>query len=201
MNGRKRLLGVISVTVTSLFLGGLPATALDSRPECQIRFDVVLATQHSAIEDARDFVIRDKESWCEFWDEVHAWIDPSPECPSDAIDFGKEVAIVSTLGPQPNSCYGNAITRIEYSERPDGPRRGGVFTVHVDDVVPEPSCLCLSVIVHPVYVVKVKEPVTVPDRHFTLPFAVANLSNSLIVSAATSSHFAETSSRNSASVQ
>ena len=160
MNKRKRLLEIISITAVSLFLGAFCATALNTRSECRVRFEVVLVTQHSGIEEARDFIIRDKDTWCEFWDEVHAWIDPRPECPSDAIDFRKEVALVSTLGPRPNSCYGNAITRIDYTERTDGRRSRAVFTVHVDDVVPEPSCLCLCVIVHPVYVVKVKRPVT-----------------------------------------
>jgi hypothetical protein len=161
MNRKKRLFPITSVALVSLLLGISHTAALSPSSDCRVRFKVVLATQHSAIDEARDFVIRDEESWCDFWYEVHAWIYPRPECPSDAVDFSKEVVIVSALGPRPNSCYGNAITQIDYTELSAGRRRRrDRLIVHVEDVIPEPSCLCFCVVVHPVYVVKVKKPVT-----------------------------------------
>ena len=108
----------------------------------------------SGVTDAKDFVIRNENQWCEFWDELYGRIFPQPPCDTSLVDFNKEVVIVTALGDRPNTCYGVSI----YCMDSDNPGESKI-RVFVRDVVPGPGCACGQAIVYPVHVVKVEKPV------------------------------------------
>jgi hypothetical protein len=165
MRGKRFPLIVVVLLMTALFFS-LRASysghqTVESR--CNVPFEFVMAEHQSGIAQGRDFVIRDEEEWCRFWDEVYSFLYPPPECNTELIDFTEEVAIISALGTRPNSCYANAITCIEdrvLTAVSKISKKGGVMTVYVEEIIPGFNCHCLFSIVKPVYVVKVKKPVT-----------------------------------------
>lgn len=98
----------------------------------------------SGFEEADRRVIHNPIEWAIVWAKIYENRSPKPPLPS--INFSKEQVIVAALGSQPSSGYSISIT--------GATRTVGSITVRVERRSPGSGCGGLTVITHPVDVVK-----------------------------------------------
>jgi len=139
-------------SVKALFIAGLVLILTGSviyALDCNVSFDTVLRTQMSGFGQANDWVIDNQDDFCNFWDQAHMLMFPTPPCPD--IDFSTYVVIVTAMGRQRNGCYNTEIYCIEEDQQ-------GNYTVYVRDTVPGKGCFCPMMMVCPVHAVKAPIP-------------------------------------------
>jgi hypothetical protein len=98
-------------------------------------------TTQSAVAEARDVVIRDRDAWNALWAQ-HA---PNAQFP--AVDFDKQMVIGVFLGRKEGGCYTTDIDDVSLT--------GNKLTVHHLDIVPGPLVLCTPAITSPAHLVVV----------------------------------------------
>ena len=106
---------------------------------------------------AGDYVFRDEESWCAFWEEANGGLFPLPPAPPPVcpeIDFRHETVIASVAAPYPTSCAG---IRIDAIERLRG-RAVEVGVTHTE-LISGGGCGCLTVLTVPRVAVVVSGPI------------------------------------------
>lgn len=97
-------------------------------------------TNHSSIEDAEQFIVRDPQSWSSAWARVHGRARTAPPLP--AIDFAQEMVAVAAIGRQRS---GGFTVRIERAYRD-----GSTLVVAVLVERPSRGCVVPSDLTYPV---------------------------------------------------
>ncbi len=108
---------------------------------CNVSFSSVLRLQNSGVCQSNDWVIDHQAEFCNFWNQAHVLMYPTPPC----------VVIVIAMRMQHNGCYNTEIYCIEEDQQ-------GNYTVYVKDTVPGRRCFCPMMIVYPVRAVKAPIP-------------------------------------------
>ena len=99
----------------------------------------------TGIGESRRLVIRDANSWAEFWSELGTGDRPD-------VDFTKAVVVAVAAGQRPSGGYEIAVDRVSQAD--------GELTVQVVETTPGPNCMNTSSLTQPVDVVVV--PVVAP---------------------------------------
>jgi hypothetical protein len=99
----------------------------------------------TGIGESRRLVIRDANSWAEFWSELGTGDRPD-------VDFTKAVVVAVAAGQRPSGGYEIAVDHVTQAD--------GELTVQVVETTPGPNCLSTSSLTQPVDVVVV--PVVAP---------------------------------------
>jgi protease stability complex PrcB-like protein len=99
----------------------------------------------TGIGESRRLVIRDANSWAEFWSELGTGDRPD-------VDFTKAVVVAVAAGQRPSGGYEIAVDHVTQAE--------GELTVQVVEITPGPNCMSTSSLTQPVDVVVV--PVVAP---------------------------------------
>jgi hypothetical protein len=113
----------------------------------------IFRTSRSALGTAQEFILDTDETWCAFWDKVHAGLQPKLPCQGLGVDFSHETVVAVTLGEH-SSCYG---IEIDHMDRTD---EEGVYVVVVNELERSSDCRCNEALVRPVDAVKIEGPVT-----------------------------------------
>ena len=90
-------------------------------------------------------VVRDEQSWVEFWRALTAVVIPAPEPPS--VDFTGDIVLVAAMGRRPTGGYSISIEGVSMSD--------GVLYVDVVERSPGIGCFSTQVITAPVTAVRV----------------------------------------------
>lgn len=148
---------MIILTIFSLFM--IPSSVFKAveKPEPEkkpkpchgIPFKEVLNESQTGFSEPAQGIINNEDDWCDFWGKLYSFMWPQPPCDTSLINFEKETAVYVALGSRANSCYGVNITCIK--------KKGKEIEVDYDEIIPGENCTCLSVIVKPVDVVKIKK--------------------------------------------
>jgi hypothetical protein len=99
----------------------------------------------TGIGESRRLVIRDANTWAEFWSELGTGDRPD-------VDFTKAVVVAVAAGQRPSGGYEIAIDKVSQTD--------GELTVQVVETTPGPNCITTSSLTQPVDVVVV--PVVAP---------------------------------------
>ena len=92
----------------------------------------------SGIGESRRLVIRDANTWAQFWSELGVGDRPS-------VDFNRDVVVAVAAGQRPTGGYEIAIDRVTQSD--------GQLTVEVVERTPGPNCMTTASLTQPVDVV------------------------------------------------
>jgi protease stability complex PrcB-like protein len=95
---------------------------------------------HTGIGEARRVVIRDANTWAEFWSELGAGQRPD-------VDFTQNVVVAVTAGQRPAGGYEIAVDRVS--------QINGELSIEVVERTPGPNCLTSSGVTQPADVVVV----------------------------------------------
>jgi protease stability complex PrcB-like protein len=95
---------------------------------------------HTGVGESRRVVIRDANSWAEFWSELGTGDRPE-------VDFTQAVVVAVAAGQRPGGGYEIAVSRVSQA--------GGELNVEVLETSPGPNCLTSSALTQPVDVVVV----------------------------------------------
>ncbi len=91
-------------------------------------------------------VIKDSETWDEFWAEFTPWDMPPPTIPFDEL-----MVIAVCIGTRPDDCYSVEIDNINWSGENCG------WAVNYTETVPGPDCKCNDVPTSPFHLVTVNK--------------------------------------------
>ena len=94
----------------------------------------------TGIGEARRLVIRDANSWDQFWSELGVGERPS-------VDFTRDAVVAVAAGQRPTGGYEIAVDRVSQSN--------GELTVEVVETTPSPNCMTTASLTQPVDVVVV----------------------------------------------
>lgn len=94
----------------------------------------------TGIGESRRLVIRDANTWAEFWSELGTGERPE-------VDFTKAIVVAVAAGQRPSGGYEIAIDRVGQAD--------GELTVEVVETTPGPNCITSSSLTQPVDVVVV----------------------------------------------
>jgi protease stability complex PrcB-like protein len=94
----------------------------------------------TGVAESRRLVIRDANTWANFWSELGVGDRP-------AVDFTKDVAIAVAAGQRPTGGYEIAIDRVRQQD--------GELTVEVVETTPGPNCMSTASLTQPVDVIVV----------------------------------------------
>lgn len=95
---------------------------------------------HTGIGEARRMVIRDANTWAEFWSELGAGDRPD-------VDFTRNVVVAVAAGQRPTGGYEVAVDRVSQAD--------GELRIDVVERTPGPNCVTTSAQTQPVDVVVV----------------------------------------------
>jgi hypothetical protein len=95
---------------------------------------------HTGIAESRRQVIRDANSWAQFWAELGVGERP-------AVDFSRSMVVAVAAGQRSSGGYEIAVKRVTQA--------GGELTIEVEETAPGPNCVTTSVLSQPVDVVTV----------------------------------------------
>jgi len=118
---------------------------------CDKLGEPLLMMSQSGFTEERFQIIGNQQDWCDFWDQAHSIMFPQPLCP--AIDFDTHAVVAVALGERPDSCHGVTVPCMQALGE------SGNIRVFVEEIVPDESCICLDVVVKPVSVWLVEQPV------------------------------------------
>jgi protease stability complex PrcB-like protein len=96
---------------------------------------------HTGIREGRRLVIRDANTWAEFWSELGVGERP-------AVDFSRNLVIAVASGQRSSGGHEIAISRVTQTN--------GELTVEVVETAPGPNCMTTSVLTQPVDVIVVQ---------------------------------------------
>jgi hypothetical protein len=148
---------LIRILLTLSLLGFLAAPALaDGQGKavgraCDKLGEPLLMMSQSGFSEELFQIIDNQEDWCGFWDQAHSIMFPQPPCPP--IDFDTHTVVAVALGERPDSCYGVTVPCMQALGA------SGNIRVFVEEIVPDESCICLDVVVKPVSVWLIEQPV------------------------------------------
>jgi hypothetical protein len=103
------------------------------------------ASSQSGVQEAGQQIIENADAWAAAWSELHANVTPEPAVPD--VDFTARRVVLVTAGERPNG--GHRFELVEVTSGDAG------STVHVNDVVPGPSCLTAQVISYPALAISI----------------------------------------------
>jgi PrcB C-terminal len=106
-----------------------------------VAFTTLARGQQSAIDDAREVVVRDAAGWKKLWTE-HA-----PEQPVPAVDFSRSSVVGVFLGTRPTGGHAVEITAIE--------RDADAAVVVYRETKPGPDAIVTQVLTSPFHLVRV----------------------------------------------
>ena len=92
----------------------------------------------TGVSEARRLVIRDANTWAEFWSELGLGDRPG-------VDFSKDMVIAVAAGQQPTGGHEIAVKGITHAE--------GELTIEVLETRPGPNCMTTTALTQPVDVV------------------------------------------------
>jgi PrcB C-terminal len=95
---------------------------------------------HTGISESRRLVIRDANTWSQFWSELGVGERP-------AVDFTQDLVIVAASGQQATGGFEIAVQRVHQSN--------GALTIEVEQTTPGPNCITATALSQPVDVVTV----------------------------------------------
>ncbi len=95
---------------------------------------------HSGIDEARRMVIRDANTWDQFWSELGAGDRPD-------VDFTQNVVVAVAAGQRSSGGHEIAVDRITQTDEQ--------LTIEVVETTPGPNCITTSVVTRPADVVVV----------------------------------------------
>lgn len=101
---------------------------------------------YAALEDRAERVIRDKETFTDFWTHLHA--DQTPPPPLPEVDFSSEMVLAVVLGERPTGGYRVEIESITFNQNPD------VIRAFVTETQPGTDCVVSQATTAPYHVVK-----------------------------------------------
>jgi hypothetical protein len=114
--------------------GGNSAKQISASPEIRR----IGQWTHTGVREARRLVIRDANTWAEFWSELGVGERP-------AVDFSQNLVIAVASGQRPSGGHEIAISRVTQSN--------GELTVEVVEATPGPNCMSTSALTQPVDVI------------------------------------------------
>ncbi len=123
-----------------------------------------VSTPISGILERMRVVIRDENSWDDFWNEFVSLVEPRPIAP--AIDFSTHMVIAATMGQQTSGGYTISVEEVA--------EKDGTLYAAVQEVTPGALCITTDVITAPAVAVTVPRhdgPVAVVERELALPCA------------------------------
>jgi protease stability complex PrcB-like protein len=94
----------------------------------------------TGIREARRLVIRNANTWAEFWSELGVGERPD-------VDFSRDVVIAVAAGQRPSGGYEIAVDRVT--------QKDGELTAEVVETIPGPNCMTTASLTQPVDVVVV----------------------------------------------
>lgn len=144
----REVVAVIQRFTTATFPGATPP------PGESIPFESILKTSVAFVFDGpQDFVIRDENEWCAFWDRLNSQrLTEPPPCNRNLVDFSREVVFATATGTLSSNCGDSIeVTDVRVDESRDA--------VQVFVQQRKPRCACGLTIIGPVDVVKVNGPI------------------------------------------
>ncbi|MFH1676871.1 MAG: PKD domain-containing protein, partial [bacterium] len=87
-------------------------------------------------------VIKDSDTWNNFWDEFSPWDMPTP-----VIDFTKKMVIAVCIGERPDDCYSVKIESVDWSGLNCG------WAVKYTETYPGPNCKCGDMVTTPYHLI------------------------------------------------
>jgi hypothetical protein len=139
---------VLSALVTLIGCDALPHGGFDPGDRVDVFVPAPATTlvraTYSGLTQATRLVVRDRDTWLQTWQRIHANQSPIPLVVQP--DFGEEVAIVVALGSRPAGGYDIVVDSVTRHER------GAV--VWVRTVTPDASCFVTGALVQPVHAVR-----------------------------------------------
>ena len=122
---------------------GLPSDAVAVEFD---RFDAIGGALIGGPQEPVRSVVRDEQSWLEFWGVLTAVLRPAPDAP--AVDFTRDMVLVAAMGSRPTGGY---VISIEGAYTSDG-----ALYVDVLERSPGVGCLSAQVMTFPVTAVRVR---------------------------------------------
>lgn len=122
----------------------------------------LLKSQYTQLVRRERLVIRDAQTWSEFWDQAHGQVSPQPSVPS--IDFSRNIVVAATMGSRPSGGYNIEIDQVYDVD-------GAVYVI-VTERSAGPGCITTQAVTAPASAVRVPRPgasVTFIERSETFP--------------------------------
>ena len=121
---------------------GLPSNAVP------VEFEPVVELSSMLIggpQERTRLVVRDEQSWIEFWIASTAMVSPAPELPT--VDFTADMVLIAAMGRRTTAGYAVSVEGVYSSD--------GVLYVDLLESSPAIGCLSAQVITTPVTAVRV----------------------------------------------
>lgn len=122
---------------------GLPSDAVAVEFE---RVDELSSALVGGPQEPARSVVRDEQSWLEFWGALTAVLSPAPEPPT--VDFTRDMVIIAAMGRRSTAGYAVSVEGVYTSD--------GALYVDVLERSPGVGCLSAQVITAPVTAVRVR---------------------------------------------
>lgn len=160
----------ISIPATSCvgsFAGSQFASAQSAEtpvPVERFRGGATAFTSYSGLTDSMQVVLRDSVAWRQLWQRINSPFLPQPPLP--AVDFGRDMVVVTALGNRPSAGYDVVIERADVDT-------SGV-EVAVRRTLPAAGCPVAAVETQPVDLARLPatdRPVRFRERSITTPCA------------------------------
>jgi hypothetical protein len=134
---------LIKLLVASVVTMSPTLTLSAQRGTVDVAFQTVAKAGDSGLNNCVDEVITDDATWERVWTQITA-IDPHPG-PRPAVDFGRQMIILVSMGVQPTPGHSITVTRIV--------KVRNHFKVLVEESEPGTSCSPVTVIGRPYHVI------------------------------------------------
>jgi hypothetical protein len=142
VENRRRFKPLLGSLALGFLLAGCYGDVLITDPDGSVSFQTLIRTQTSGIADSRRQLIESASEWSAVWSEI------GRGGPPPFVDFDRDMVALVAAGTQSNGCYAIEIRSIDL--------RGGLLRIDADLTEPGSSCVCPTVIVHPVHAVRLR---------------------------------------------
>ena len=108
----------------------------------------VLQAQYTGLVERERAVIRDAQTWSQFWSRAHRNVMPQPPAPT--IDFTRNIVVAAAMGTRSNGGFSIGIEQVYAAD-------GDLYVV-VEERSPGPNCITTQALTAPVAAVRVPRP-------------------------------------------
>lgn len=132
----------------------------------ELTITVVSDGGYSSMEEAKQMLITDEESFYSLWAEIHQNQMPAPKPPR--VDFSTNMVVASFMGMQTSGGYSTSLSKAVFHNE--------LVYFLVQETLPGPGCLTTSAITYP-YVLAMVEKKSMSDHHFIIARDTTNCMN------------------------
>lgn len=132
----------------------------------ELAITVVSDGGYSAVEEARQLLITDEESFYSLWTEIHQNQMPAPKPPR--VDFSTNMMVASFMGMRTSGGYSTSLRKAVFHNE--------LVYFLVEETLPGQGCITTSAITSP-YVLAMVEKKPVNGHHFIISRDTTNCMN------------------------